>query len=243
MNLKGKQVINCVFGEGTVINQDETYITVEFISKTSKFVYPEAFERFLKAKDETVQTQIDSLLNRKKEIKMACAETEKNVMLENLNNIKKGKSQTMDELFSKDYHVEYLAKETILTYKEVEERYGIKISGFGRGINITPCAVILISSIAKSKGNFIYHDKWTDSGDYLYSGEGKTGNQSMTKGNLAIKNAAHDGKKIHLFVKFSPQVYYYQGVFELLNYKYEDEIDENSNLRKEYKFCLRRVYE
>ena len=114
----------------------------------------------------------------------------------------------MDELFSKDYHVEYLAKETILTYKEVEERYGIKISGFGRGINITPCAVILISSIAKSKGNFIYHDKWTDSGDYLYSGEGKTGNQSMTKGNLAIKNAAHDGKKIHLFVKFSPQEYY-----------------------------------
>ena len=58
MNLKGKQVINCVFGEGTVINQDETYITVEFISKTSKFVYPEAFERFLKAKDETVQTQM-----------------------------------------------------------------------------------------------------------------------------------------------------------------------------------------
>lgn len=101
MNLKGKQVINCVFGEGTVINQDETYITVEFISKTSKFVYPEAFERFLKAKDETVQTQIDSLLNRKKEIKMACAETEKNVMLENLNNIKKESPRQWMSCFQK----------------------------------------------------------------------------------------------------------------------------------------------
>ena len=65
----------------------------------------------------------------------------------------------------------------------------------------------------------------------------------MTKGNLAIKNAAHEGKEIHLFAKFSPQEYYYQGVFELLNYRCEDELDENSNLRKEYKFCLRRVHE
>jgi hypothetical protein len=63
----------------------------------------------------------------------------------------------------------------------------------------------------------------------------------MIKGNLAIKTAAHDGKEIHLFVKFSPKEYYYQGVFELVKYTYEDDIDENGDVRKEYKFRLRKV--
>ena len=47
--------------------------------------------------------------------------------------------------------------------------------------------------------------------------------------------------QLHLFVKFSPQEYYYQGVFELVDYTYEDEKDEDGNIRKEYKFRLRKV--
>lgn len=62
----------------------------------------------------------------------------------------------------------------------------------------------------------------------------------MTKGNLAIRDATHGGKKIHLLVKFSPREYYYQGVFELVDYTYEDQKDENGNTRKEYKFRLRK---
>ena len=108
-------------------------------------------------------------------------------------------------------------------------------------INPTPTKVVLVSSISKAGGNFVYHDRWTTDGDYLYSGEGRTGDQTMTKGNLAIKNAAADGKEIHLFVKFSPQEYYYQGVFTLADYTYEEEKDENGDLRKEYKFRLRKV--
>lgn len=65
----------------------------------------------------------------------------------------------------------------------------------------------------------------------------------MTKGNLAIKNALNNDKKIHLFVKFSPQEYYYQGVFELVDYTYEDECDALGDIRKEYKFRLRKVAE
>ncbi len=63
----------------------------------------------------------------------------------------------------------------------------------------------------------------------------------MTKGNLAIRDAAQNNKKIHLFVKFSPQEYYYQGIFELVDYTYEDDQDEAENIRKEYKFRLRKV--
>lgn len=50
-------------------------------------------------------------------------------------------------------------------------------------------------------------------GDYIYSGEGKTGDQTMSLGNKAIVDAENGEKKIYLFVKFSPQEYYYQGVF------------------------------
>ena len=123
----------------------------------------------------------------------------------------------------------------------MEDQFGIRISGFGRGINPTAKTIVLISSIGKADGKFVYHDRWTTEGDYLYSGEGKNGNQSLTKGNLAITTAARTGKKIHLFVKFSPEEYYYQGIFRLVDYTYEDEKDENGNIRKEFKFRLRKV--
>jgi hypothetical protein len=63
----------------------------------------------------------------------------------------------------------------------------------------------------------------------------------MTKGNRGIIDAAKDGKKIHLFVKLSPQEYFYQGIFELVEYTYEDDKDVDGNIHKEYKFRLRKV--
>ncbi|HAX53666.1 MAG TPA: hypothetical protein DCX82_17325 [Lachnospiraceae bacterium] len=58
---------------------------------------------------------------------------------------------------------------------------------------------------------------------------------------VTIMSAAKEGEIIHLFVKFSPQEYYKQGIFELVNYTYEDDMDENINIRKEYKFRRRKV--
>lgn len=46
-------------GIGVVIEQDEKYITVKFIDKTKKFVYPSAFEKFLIATDQEVQNAIN----------------------------------------------------------------------------------------------------------------------------------------------------------------------------------------
>lgn len=110
-----------------------------------------------------------------------------------------------------------------------------------RQIHKTSISVILISSVDKKKAGFVYHDHWTPDGDYIYSGEGKTGDQTMSSGNRAIVNATAEGKAIHLFVKFSSQEYYYQGVFEFISYTYEDDVDENGNTRKEYKFRFRKV--
>lgn len=249
MDLIGLKVKHTVFGAGVVTEKGGNYITVEFAAKTTKFVYPDAFEKFIKAEDTSTQHAIADEINdakaaaeQKRQAEDAARkEEEQRRAAVAVAAPKAKKPKTLDEMFAPDYHAEKLARQPILTYQQVENQFGIRISGFGRGINPTDNTVVLISSIGKVSGNFVYHDKWTTEGDYLYSGEGKTGDQTMTKGNLAIRDASRNGKKIHLFVKFSPQEYYYQGIFELVDYTYEDEKDEDGNIRKEYKFRLRKV--
>ncbi len=247
MNLIGIKVKHKVFGIGEITEQLENCITVKFENRVSKFVYPDAFYTFIKASDEKIHSSIIADIEEAKAV--VVSQRNEETILKSADEQRRVTQKAtiskayknIDEMFSEDYHAENLARQPILTYQQVENQFGIKISGFGRGINPTNTTVVLISSIGKASGKFVYHDKWTTDGDYLYSGEGRTGNQTMTKGNLAIKNAFRDGKQIHLFVKFSPQEYYYQGVFELVNYIYEDEKGENGNIRKEYKFRLKKV--
>lgn len=250
MNLIGIRVRHSVFGVGAITEIVGNYVTVEFADKTTKFIYPDSFEKFIKAENADIQASIiKSIIDAKAAVdqKHQAEEAARKATEEQRRTstaILSSKSKTfksLDEMFAPDYHAEKLARQPILTYQQVETQFGIRISGFGRGINPTENTVVLISSIGKAKGNFVYHDKWTEDGDYLYSGEGKTGHQAMTKGNLAIRDAAQNGKEIHLFVKFSPQEYYYQGIFKLVDYSYEDDQDEDGNIRKEYKFRLKKV--
>lgn len=248
--MTGTKVQHSVLGAGVVTDFDNNYVIVEFASKTSKFVYPDAFEKFIKAEDAVLQQKIIDTINASKaeaEQKRQAEEKARKEAEERRRAAiaiaapKAKKEKSFDQMFAPDYHVENLARQPILTYQQVEDQFDIRISGFGRGINPTADTVVLISSIGKAAGSFVYHDRWTAEGDYLYSGEGKIGDQSMSKGNLAIRDAAHKGKTIHLFVKFSPQEYYYQGVFDLVDYTYEDDKDEDGNIRKEYKFRLRKA--
>lgn len=241
MNLIGAQVKHKMWGEGVVSAQESNILTVDFPAKTSKFQYNEAtFTKFLEAINPAVQLAILTEFEEQKRAEELRRQEEAQRAAEIPKPVVKAVAKKIDDMFGEDYHVNYLARQPILMYQQVEEQFGIKISGFGKGINPTDSTVVLISSIGKAKGNFVYHDRWTIDGDYLYSGEGKTGDQLMAKGNLAVKNAERDGKTIHLFVKLSPQEYYYQGIFKLVDYTYEDEKDEAGNTRKEYKFRLRK---
>lgn len=58
MNLVNQKVKHLTFGTGTVVKQKNGYVTVQFTSKTSDFVYPNAFENFLKIEDISVRTSI-----------------------------------------------------------------------------------------------------------------------------------------------------------------------------------------
>lgn len=71
MELLGLKVKHKVHGIGTIIKKDGKYITVEFNSKTSEWVYPDSFEKTLVAEDMDIQTEILKIINDAK------AETEK----------------------------------------------------------------------------------------------------------------------------------------------------------------------
>lgn len=189
MELSGLKVKHSVFGVGTITEKDSNYITVEFATKTTKFVYPNAFEKFIKAENPAVQQAIIDEINDAKaaaEQKRQTEEAERKATEEQRRAAvavaapKAKKAKTLDEMFAPDYHAEKLARQPILTYYQVDDQFEIRISGFGRGINPTDNTIVLISSIGKSGGNFVYHDKWTAEGDYMCSGEGKNGDQTMT---------------------------------------------------------------
>lgn len=235
MELLNLKINHKVFGTGTIISTSNNTFVVQFISKTSKFIFPDAFENFLTCEDQTLQAQINEYIKikvQRENCQKAAREREKEAKQACDDNL------SFNNGFGNDYHVEYLSKHPILTYHEIEDKFGIKISGFGRGINKTSSSIVLISSVQKKKTGFIYHDHWTASGTFIYSGEGKVGDQQMTSGNRAIVDSKQSGTPIHLFVKFSASEYYYQGVFKLLDYSYEEEKDESNNTRKEYKFQL-----
>lgn len=54
----GQKVKHTAFGVGEVVEFDGNYITVSFPNKTSKFIYPDAFEKFIKAEDASLQDKI-----------------------------------------------------------------------------------------------------------------------------------------------------------------------------------------
>ncbi len=248
-DLLNVQVKHTVFGVGTVTEVTAKSIDVQFVDKHGKFVFPDVFEKFLIAIDPALQEALLDYISLSRRIakeKQKSKLAEESVVEKSKSSEKKPvskvkKTRNIEDGFDTDYNVKHLAKHPILSYKQVEEQYGIKISGFGRGINRTPSTIVLISSVDKKKTGYVYHDKWTENGQFIYSGEGKAGDQKMSAGNVAIVNAANEGRDIHLFVKFSPYEYYYQGIFELVNYTYVEDLGENEKIRKEYKFHLKRA--
>jgi len=63
MDLTGIKVKHSVFGIGEIKACAGNYLTIEFPSKTSKFIYPDAFEKFIKAEDAEVQAAIIKEIN------------------------------------------------------------------------------------------------------------------------------------------------------------------------------------
>lgn len=124
MKLIGIKVKHTVFGVGTIIEKYGNHITVEFATKTTKFVYPDAFEKFIKAEDPLVHQAIEDDINNAKAVAEQKRQAERKAAEEQRRAAvavaapKAKKSKTLDEMFAPDYHAEKLARQPILTYHQ-----------------------------------------------------------------------------------------------------------------------------
>ena len=62
----GTKVEHAAWGIGTITELEGHRLVVEFANQTKKFVYPDAFEKFIKAVDPDVQNEMINIINKKK---------------------------------------------------------------------------------------------------------------------------------------------------------------------------------
>lgn len=86
MDLINEEITHKVFGEGNIIEQDASFITVDFNEDIKKFVYPDAFEQYMTLNNQQTAQSFETILeeNEKKEAKLALKREEK----ENSRNLK-----------------------------------------------------------------------------------------------------------------------------------------------------------
>jgi len=71
MNLLHEEITHKVFGEGDIVDQDESFITVEFKDDVKKFVYPDAFGTFIKLKDQDTAKTLKKIISEREAEKKA----------------------------------------------------------------------------------------------------------------------------------------------------------------------------
>ncbi|UOP01656.1 YDG/SRA domain-containing protein [Kingella potus] len=77
-----------------------------------------------------------------------------------------------------------------------------------------------------------YYDKWADDRQTLfYSGEGQSGDQTMTRGNKAILNHKNDGRALRVFEQTDrPGYVRYKGEFQINeNQPFETTTEHSTN--------------
>lgn len=65
MNLLHKEVTHKVFGEGEIVDQDESTITIDFNQNTKKFVFPDAFGKFITLKNRETAKTLKELIDKR----------------------------------------------------------------------------------------------------------------------------------------------------------------------------------
>src|SRR5699024_4784515 len=63
--LINKKVTHKVFGEGNIIEQDDSIITIDFDKDLKKFVYPDAFQSFITLNDEKIAEVFEEVFSKR----------------------------------------------------------------------------------------------------------------------------------------------------------------------------------
>jgi hypothetical protein len=64
MNLLNEKITHKVYGIGSIVEQDKAVITINFKDNTKKFVYPDAFGKFIKLNDRNTAKSLQKLIEK-----------------------------------------------------------------------------------------------------------------------------------------------------------------------------------
>src|SRR5436190_22372718 len=128
-----------------------------------------------------------------------------------------------------------LAEGEMIRRKDLQDRLG---GNRQRGIVTTANDILLFSEGGEEHG----YDDFAEGDDfYVYTGEGKTGDQEMRRGNAAILQHAETGRPLRLFSGARGAVTYL-GEYEYYEHFWAEASDSNGVGRRQVvKFRLRKV--
>ena len=85
-----------------------------------------------------------------------------------------------------------------------------------------------------------YQDGWDNPNVFCYSGEGQAGNMEFTRGNLALRDHIHTGKRVFLFESHSRGYVRFICELESIDFDYIETTDTAGNNRIGIKFFFKR---
>ncbi len=66
MNLVNKQVIHKIYGKGSVVKYNDSYIKIDFSAGNKEFVFPDAFEKYLTFTDQRAADLVGEMVRKRK---------------------------------------------------------------------------------------------------------------------------------------------------------------------------------
>lgn len=65
MDLLNEEITHKVFGKGDIVDQDESFVTINFNDDVKKFVYPDAFGKFITLKDQDTAKSLKKIISQR----------------------------------------------------------------------------------------------------------------------------------------------------------------------------------
>lgn len=126
----------------------------------------------------------------------------------------------------------------VYSNSQIMDIFKVSNSGGIRFSTKTRSLVIFSFHHNVSQKDVPYQDFW-ENNTLHYTGQGKEGNQELTRNNKKIVEAQQDEITIHLFESFIKGENIYRGIVHLSKKPYQvNELDANHNYRLVYKFPL-----
>ena len=125
--------------------------------------------------------------------------------------------------------------------KEIHGAYGGQEQGGISTPKNTPAIFIFTGDYGHQYG---YKDGYDEDGLFRYTGEGTSGDMSMTHGNLQIRDHEINGKRLYLFEDQLPKgkARNYVGEFRYINHLEEYRPDSSGKARRLFTFLLEKIF-